>query len=73
MITEEFIKATYPLHWSIWNNNIEELKTLLASGEVSRHLIVPSYLSNMRLSVSFLVTYLLTDNFEVFKCFIVIF
>ncbi|KAJ8923292.1 hypothetical protein NQ315_001850 [Exocentrus adspersus] len=30
MVSEEFIKAEYPLHWCVWKNDYKNLETLLA-------------------------------------------
>lgn len=31
----EEIKLEYPLHWQIWQNNVDELKDLLRNDKVS--------------------------------------
>ncbi|CAG9812412.1 unnamed protein product [Phaedon cochleariae] len=33
MVSEEFIKAEYPLHWCVWHNDYQNLKSLLNSKE----------------------------------------
>lgn len=35
MKTLEEIKQEYPLHWHIWQNNIDELRELLKNDKVS--------------------------------------
>lgn len=35
MKTLEEIKQEYPLHWHVWQNNVEELKEILKNDKVS--------------------------------------
>lgn len=35
MVSEDFIKKEYPLHWYVWVNDYTTLETLLAKNEVS--------------------------------------
>lgn len=34
MVSEEFIKTEYPLHWYVWVNDFQTLESLLARKEV---------------------------------------
>lgn len=58
MITEKIIQESYPLHWSIWNNDLQGLKEGLASGFVS----INVYCLRMSLSLS---------NLEVMSIFLI--
>lgn len=35
MVSEEYIKAEYPLHLCVWKNDYKNLETVLAKKEVS--------------------------------------
>lgn len=35
MVSEEYIKAEYPLHWCVWKNDYKNLEKLLAKKTVS--------------------------------------
>lgn len=35
MVSEDFIKKEYPLHWYVWVNDFNTLKSVLAKKEVS--------------------------------------
>lgn len=50
MITELSIQENYPLHWSIWNNNLQGLKDGLTAADVSISDSIVSFVSK-RLSL----------------------
>lgn len=35
MLTTDKIKAEYPLHWSVWNDDYKNLQEQLKTGQVS--------------------------------------
>ncbi|XP_046811052.1 ankyrin repeat domain-containing protein 13D isoform X1 [Lucilia cuprina] len=51
MKTLEEIKQEYPLHWHIWQNNVEELKELLKNDKIDKEKIDPRGRTPLMLAV----------------------
>lgn len=65
MVCVEKIKAEYPLHWLVWNNEFKSLEIELSKKEVIAEKLLTTKLSTyLRLSLSYLCI-----NHKILLCF----